>query len=112
LNNNKNDDNNDKKDSISDDDDDDDDDYDDDDDDNNNNNNNKTLLEKRIWYITAAWSKWEDRYSRIQWFKFKRNETERVITYKDLEIEVSGMWKVRTKIVTIIIGALGTVKKG
>ena len=32
--------------------------------------------------------------------------------YKDLEIKVSRMWKVRTKIVPVIIGALGTIKKG
>jgi hypothetical protein len=29
-----------------------------------------------------------------------------------LEIKVSRMWKVRTKIVPVIFGALGTVKKG
>jgi hypothetical protein len=29
-----------------------------------------------------------------------------------VEIEDSGMWKVRTEIVAIIIGALGTKKKG
>jgi hypothetical protein len=32
--------------------------------------------------------------------------------YKDLEIKVSGMWEVRTKIVPAIIGALGTIKRG
>ena len=32
--------------------------------------------------------------------------------YKDLETEVSRMWKVRTKIVSDINGALGTIKKG
>ena len=32
--------------------------------------------------------------------------------YKDLENKVSRMWKVRTKIVPVIIGALGTIKKG
>jgi hypothetical protein len=31
---------------------------------------------------------------------------------KDLEIKVSSMWKVRTKIVPAIIGALGIIKKG
>jgi len=30
--------------------------------------------------------------------------------HKDLEIEVSGMWKVRTKIVSDISGALRTIK--
>jgi len=32
--------------------------------------------------------------------------------YKDLEVAVSRMWKARTKTVPVIIGALGTVKKG
>jgi hypothetical protein len=40
-----------------------------------------------------------------------RKETEKLSKYKDLEIDVSRMWKVRTKIVPIIITALGTIKK-
>ena len=32
--------------------------------------------------------------------------------YKDLENKVSRMWKVRTKIMPAITGALGTIKKG
>jgi hypothetical protein len=40
----------------------------------------------------------------------KGNET--LSKYKDREIEDSGMWKVTTKVVPIIIGALGTMKKG
>ena len=39
-------------------------------------------------------------------------ETEKLTTYKNLEIEVSRMWKVRIKIVPVIIGALGTIKRG
>ena len=39
-------------------------------------------------------------------------ETEKLSSYKDLEIGVSRMWKVRTKIVPVIIGALGTIKVG
>ena len=31
---------------------------------------------------------------------------------KEMEIEVGRMWKVRTKIVSVIIGTLGTIKKG
>jgi len=38
----------------------------------------------------------------------KETETKQ---FKDLEIEVSRMWKVRTKIVPVITGALGTIKK-
>jgi hypothetical protein len=40
-----------------------------------------------------------------------RKETEKLSNYKDLEIDVSRVWKVRTKIVPIIITALGTIKK-
>jgi hypothetical protein len=32
--------------------------------------------------------------------------------FKDLEIKVSRIWKVRTKIVPVVIGALGKIKKG
>jgi hypothetical protein len=39
-------------------------------------------------------------------------ETEKLSKYKDLEIEVSMVWKVRTKTVPVIIGALGTIKEG
>ena len=38
-------------------------------------------------------------------------ETEKLSKYKYLEIEVSRMWKVRTKIVPVTTGALGTIKK-
>jgi len=38
-------------------------------------------------------------------------ETEKLSKYKDLEIAVKWMWKVRTKIVSVIIGALGTIEK-
>jgi hypothetical protein len=44
--------------------------------------------------------------------KVNTQETEKLSKYKDLENEVSSMWKVRTKIVPVIIGALGTIKKG
>ena len=44
--------------------------------------------------------------------KVNTKESEKLRKYKDLEIEVSRMWKARTKIVPAIIGALGTIKKG
>jgi hypothetical protein len=40
-----------------------------------------------------------------------RKEIEKLSKYKDLEIDFSRMWKVRTRIVPIIITALGTIKK-
>ena len=39
-------------------------------------------------------------------------ETEQLNKCKDLEIEASRMWKVRTKIVPVTNGALGTMNKG
>jgi hypothetical protein len=39
-------------------------------------------------------------------------ETERLNKCKDLEIEANRMWKVRTKIVPVTNGALGTMNKG
>jgi hypothetical protein len=38
-------------------------------------------------------------------------ETENLSKYKDLEIKVSRMRKVRTKIVPVVTTALGTIKK-
>jgi len=39
--------------------------------------------------------------------------TAKLITYKNLEIEVDRMWKVRgKKIVPVVIGALGTIRMG
>ena len=32
--------------------------------------------------------------------------------YKDLEIEVSKMWKLKVKTIPVVVGALGLVKKG
>ena len=43
---------------------------------------------------------------------FSTKETEKPRKYKDLEMDVRRMWKVRIKIVPIIIGALGKIKKG
>ena len=44
--------------------------------------------------------------------KVNTKETEKLSKYKDLDIAVSRMWKMRTKIVSVITGALGTIKKG
>ena len=38
-------------------------------------------------------------------------ETEKLSKYKDLEIEVSMMWTVRSKIAPVVIGELGAIKK-
>jgi hypothetical protein len=39
-------------------------------------------------------------------------EIENLRKYRDIEIEVNRIWKVRTKILAVIIGPLGTIKKG
>ena len=38
--------------------------------------------------------------------------TEKLSKYKDLEIETSQMWGMRTETIPVIIGALGAIKKG
>ena len=37
---------------------------------------------------------------------------EKLSKYKDLEIEISTIWGLKTETVTVVIGALGQVKKG
>ena len=39
-------------------------------------------------------------------------EVEKLSIYKDLEIEVTKMWEMKTSTVPIVVGALGLVKKG
>ena len=39
-------------------------------------------------------------------------ECQKLSKYKDLEIEVTKMWKLKTKTILVVIGALGMIKKG
>ena len=39
-------------------------------------------------------------------------EFRKLSKYKDLEIEVTKMWKLKTKTIPVVIGALGMIKKG
>ena len=39
-------------------------------------------------------------------------ESERLSRHKDLEIEIAKMWKMKTKIIPVIPGTLGMIKKG
>ena len=39
-------------------------------------------------------------------------EIEKKSKYKNLEIEIQRMWKMKTEVIAIVIGAIGTIKKG
>ena len=41
-----------------------------------------------------------------------RMEFKRLATYRDLQIEVTKMWKLQMAIASVVIGALGMIKKG
>ena len=43
---------------------------------------------------------------------FNTKESEKLSKYKDLEVEVNRMWKMRTEIVPVITGALGAFTMG
>jgi hypothetical protein len=36
---------------------------------------------------------------------------EKILKYKELRIEIQGMWNVKTKLIPVIIGATGTISK-
>ena len=38
-------------------------------------------------------------------------ETEKILKYKDLTIEIQRVWNVRTKVIPVIIGTTGIVSK-
>ena len=40
-----------------------------------------------------------------------KKEAEKILTYKDLAVEIERMWNVKTKVIPVIIGATGTVKQ-
>jgi hypothetical protein len=40
-----------------------------------------------------------------------KKETEKILKYKDLMIEIQRMWNVKTKVTPVIIGATGTISK-
>jgi hypothetical protein len=38
-----------------------------------------------------------------------KKETEKILKYKDVTIEIQRMWNVKTKVIPVIIGAAGTI---
>ena len=40
-----------------------------------------------------------------------KKETEKILKYKDLTIEIQHMWNVKTKVIPVIIGATRTISK-
>jgi len=40
-----------------------------------------------------------------------KTEAEKILRYKDLTIEIQRMWDVKTKVIPVIIGAIGTISK-
>ena len=40
-----------------------------------------------------------------------KKETEKILKYKDLTIEIQCTWNVKTKVIPVIIGATGTISK-
>ena len=40
-----------------------------------------------------------------------KKEAEKILKYKDLTIDTQRMWKVKTRVIPVIIGATGTISK-
>jgi len=40
-----------------------------------------------------------------------KKEAEKILKYKDLTIDIQRMWKVKTRVIPVIIGATGTISK-
>jgi hypothetical protein len=69
---------------------------------NNNNNNNNINNNKEQTCLVIDIAIPDDS-------NFNKKDPDKQNKYKDLEIEISRMWKVRTKIVPVTIGAVGTI---
>jgi len=80
----------------------------------NNNNNNKTIPKSEPDIIIRDNEKGTYMLVDVA-ISGDRNvikkEAEKILKYKDLTIEIQGMWNVKTKVISVIIGATGTISK-
>jgi len=81
---------------------------------NNNNNNNKTIPNNMPDIIIRDNEKGTCMLIDVA-ISGGRNvikkETEKILKYKDLTIEIQRMWNVKTKVIPVKIGATGTISK-
>ena len=81
---------------------------------NNNNNNNKYPQQQTRHYIIRDNEKGTCMLIDVA-ISGDRNvikkEAEKILKYKDLTIETQRMWNVKTKVISVIIGATGTISK-
>jgi hypothetical protein len=40
-----------------------------------------------------------------------KKEVEKILKYKNLTIEIQHMWNVKTKVITVIVGATGSISE-
>ena len=40
-----------------------------------------------------------------------KKEAQKIVKYKDLTIEIQGMWNVKTKVIPVVTGATGTISR-
>ena len=79
--------------------------------DNNNNNNNNNSKYKVIEHKQNQTCLLTDmRVPSVS--NISAKEFEKLSKYKDLKIEIAKMWKMETKTIPVIMGALGMIKKG
>ena len=53
-----------------------------------------------------------DRYEHAIRWQISAKEFQKLSRYKDLEIEIAKMWKMKTKTIPVVVGAIDMIKKG
>jgi hypothetical protein len=81
---------------------------------NNNNNNNNNIPNNKPDIVIRDYEKGTCMLIDVA-IPGDRNviqkEAEKILKYKDLTIEIQGMWNVKTGVISVIIGATGTISK-